>query len=984
MSFWVAGPDAVWAQRNPRAITLRLSKTSYVPGDTASVFVDSPVAQRAWVVLRHLGILHEQIVDLDAGTKEVRVPIPADAAPEAEIRVIAVEPLGAAGDDSTGVYFRTGTARITVSNAPRALRVAIQPARAEYRPRDVVNVNVKVTGNEGRGVRASVTLWAVDEGVTMLTAYRPPDLLSLLTSREDAVAQQSNLLSTLLTAPPAVREAFINSWFTALGGRAVALRLRGASSFRDQTVRLEETVVTASPAVFEPDLRRLFQTTAVFRTVTTGSDGQAMVSFKLPDNVTTFRLYAVAVDEGVRSGTGDTNVVVTQPLIVRAALPRAVRIGDSLFAGAVITQRAQAQTSVTLSAATSNVAVLGSTKTTGMLDAQHALELRFPMRVLRGDSVTFRFSGVTDGTNPLGDAVETTLPVSPPGRARAWVASGLVTGSTLATLAIPQGTDTLRSHVTLQLGASVLPLVQSLSNALRRYPYGCTEQVVSAGRGIIARFNLLRSLGDSASLTSDDRARLEDAVATLVKRQRGDGGIGYWASETWTSPWLTSYAVQFLVGAREIGVNVPQGLLDQAKRYLRTSLSGVKRPAPTDDKWHALTDSLEFAHDAVAAALALRRAEAPDTLLERDLLRARHFLKFEDQLVLAQVAWLRNEPERAREILDAAWHFARLEGRRVTIDDSAVSRAWLFRSVTRPYALLLSTTSLVNPRHPMLGALVESVAQSGRSEQTRWWNTLDESGVAEALTLAARSLNLAAPRTVAVSGPRGAIGERKLAPAHVDSLNLSVPTVSTQVNGAPQVQVRMNTSAATPTYYAMTLFEIPDARPVRADQEGIAVERWYENYTDGTPITEVREGSLVRVRIRITVPTDREFVVIDDPLPAGLEAVDLSLRTSAGLPPFPGAPRMREELDEGPSGQRYLYGSWDAGWWTPWEHKEIRDDRVLYFARQLWKGSYQASYVARATTAGSFVRPPAQAEEMYNPAVRGRSDGGRFTVTRAP
>jgi uncharacterized protein YfaS (alpha-2-macroglobulin family) len=284
----------------------------------------------------------------------------------------------------------------------------------------------------------------------------------------------------------------------------------------------------------------------------------------------------------------------------------------------------------------------------------------------------------------------------------------------------------------------------------------------------------------------------------------------------------------------------------------------------------------------------------------------------------------------------------------------------------------------------MLGALVESVAQSGRSEQTRWWNTLDESGVAEALTLAARSLNLAAPRTVAVSGPRGAIGERKLAPAHVDSLNLSVPTVSTQVNGAPQVQVRMNTSAATPTYYAMTLFEIPDARPVRADQEGIAVERWYENYTDGTPITEVREGSLVRVRIRITVPTDREFVVIDDPLPAGLEAVDLSLRTSAGLPPFPGAPRMREELDEGPSGQRYLYGSWDAGWWTPWEHKEIRDDRVLYFARQLWKGSYQASYVARATTAGSFVRPPAQAEEMYNPAVRGRSDGGRFTVTRAP
>ena len=46
-------------------------------------------------------------------------------------------------------------------------------------------------------------------------------------------------------------------------------------------------------------------------------------------------------------------------------------------------------------------------------------------------------------------------------------------------------------------------------------------------------------------------------------------------------------------------------------------------------------------------------------------------------------------------------------------------------------------------------------------------------------------------------------------------------------------------------------------------------------------------------------------------------------------------------------------------------------------------GSWDISYVARATTAGHFVRPPAHAEEMYNPAVHGRSDGGWFTVTGA-
>jgi uncharacterized protein YfaS (alpha-2-macroglobulin family) len=53
---------------------------------------------------------------------------------------------------------------------------------------------------------------------------------------------------------------------------------------------------------------------------------------------------------------------------------------------------------------------------------------------------------------------------------------------------------------------------------------------------------------------------------------------------------------------------------------------------------------------------------------------------------------------------------------------------------------------------------------------------------------------------------------------------------------------------------------------------------------------------------------------------------------------------------------------------------------VVYFARTLWKGTYTASYVARATTAGAFVRPPAHAEEMYNPSLGGRSDGGTFRI----
>ncbi|NUS97028.1 MAG: hypothetical protein HOQ11_06450, partial [Gemmatimonadaceae bacterium] len=151
------------------------------------------------------------------------------------------------------------------------------------------------------------------------------------------------------------------------------------------------------------------------------------------------------------------------------------------------------------------------------------------------------------------------------------------------------------------------------------------------------------------------------------------------------------------------------------------------------------------------------------------------------------------------------------------------------------------------------------------------------------------------------------------------------------------------------------------------------------------PTTSVAEGELVRVRLRITVPADREFLVLVVALAAGLEAVDLSLRTAA-LFPGPGTtPRRGGGYDEERAEEDDIswgYGTWDSGWWSPFDYRELRDDRVVYFATWLWKGTYSATYVARATTPGVFVRPPTHAEEMYNPAIFGRSDGGTFTVTK--
>ncbi|HET8732841.1 MAG TPA: hypothetical protein VFM45_03605, partial [Anaeromyxobacteraceae bacterium] len=120
-----------------------------------------------------------------------------------------------------------------------------------------------------------------------------------------------------------------------------------------------------------------------------------------------------------------------------------------------------------------------------------------------------------------------------------------------------------------------------------------------------------------------------------------------------------------------------------------------------------------------------------------------------------------------------------------------------------------------------------------------------------------------------------------------------------------------------------------------------------------------RAGDLVRVKGRVATPRARGDVAVEVPVPAGLEIVDGTLATSASTAAEAG---------------------FESSYWTPFNHRERRDDRMLLFADRLPPGVHETSFVARATTPGTWLSRPAQAEEMYAPEVFGRSDGGTFRV----
>ena len=969
---WATGKDFVpWNDESQFKMDVIPDKSRYSVGDTATVLFASPFTDaEAWITVEREGLIDQRRLRLASGSTTLKFPVTEKWAPNAFVSVLVARGRSAKPgplDDPGRPTIRVGYAELRVVPEVKRLTVTVDPALKEYRPGDTARVNLRVVDRSGRGQRSEVTLWAVDEGVLSLTGYRTPDPIDLLYSPRGLGLR---LASNLTTVAPQVPEGEKGARTPGGGGG------QGESDI----------------------LRSRFTTTAFFLgSVLTDSTGVGRAQAGLPDNLTTFRLMAVAVTAGDRYGKGQSPLLVTRPLLARPALPRFLREGDRFAAGVVVNQRAGGTPTVTVTADATGTQLAGDPSRRAALEAGRGREIRFDFRQPgvgphgTSDSATFRFRVTGAGD---ADAVQQRLAVKPAFRPRAWTVSGVLVDTATVDFRLPEGLDPERSRLQLTLGSSPLTVIKGLSYELRVYPYDCSEQVTSAVTPILALYRAQQSLKGVSLLKGNPRREIETAVSVLSRRQRSDGGIGYWDTNDWTTPWLSAYAGLALLEARTAGIEVSDSVLDRLAVYLRRSIDD---PAPIRAPVRHWYDQAQSQlSDQVAAADYLSRLGKPHVAAENDLIRNAAQLTWEDRARLAEVLVRRKAISAARGLLEPAWAATKLEGRRATVPDGAREYRHYFYSRLRPVGRMLTATLAVDSSHALLGPLVETLVQQGRAGVLEWWNTQDYAAVVAALAAFDRRTRAGSARPFTVSGG----GRRLLTSSGVPagaaraSIGDSALALTGLMEGAgserPSLKLALAASGTgSPIYYYLTVHEVPKSRPVNPEDRGIRVERWYEKYDRTDPVVSVSEGELVRVRLRLTVPNDRQFLIVDDALPAGLEAVDLSLRT-ASLTPGPGVGQETRYLppsdaesegrEGGESDHYWYYGRWDSGWWSPFDHKEIRDDRVVYSATVLWKGTYNLTYLARATTPGTFIRPPAHAEEMYNPAVFGRSDGGAFTV----
>lgn len=967
---YALGPGfAAWQRNDTDRIELVPDKSKYDVGDVAKVLVKSPYPKaRALVTVEREGVLERRLVDLQGSMEAVEVRITEEMVPNVFVGVLLVRPRVAqggveSGDDPGRPVARVGLAKLAVEKKSKRLQVTVKADRPRYRPGDEVQVSLEVKDAQGRGQSAEVTLYAVDEAVLSLTAYETPDPITHIFPERPLSVRLGEPLLHLVR-----KRSYGEKGEEAGGG--------GGKEGAD-------------------GLRSNFKTTALWLPALEVKDGVGRASFKLPDNLTTFRLMAVAVTKAERFGSGETTLEVTKPVLALPALPRFARVGDRFEAGVVV--HAEAPGDVSVSAEADGLRLDGPAQQAGPVGPGAPKEFRFAFVAEKPGTATLKFRAQK---GPDQDGVLGKLPVELPTSVEAVATYGDTEGQVVEGVVPPKDALPDQGGLTVTLASTSLGGFDQGFRQLIEYPYGCLEQQSSrlvpfiALREIAGQFGVKWPGADPKKQAAEDeltqwlRTYLVDALRTsqlghpdeviaatvksIVSLQDPSGAFRYWPDSWCTDSWSSAYATLALWRAKEVGFAVPADALSRAEGFLSKVAGGqcgCERTCPAESR--------------AFAVYVLARMKKPKPSHYGGLYAEREKLSLFGRALLAHAMTVGGgDKKTAQGLLQELLNFAKESPKGVQISEaSSTTYATYFQSDTRTTGAVLQTLVALQPDHPYVGKMARHLT-SVRQGDGAWRSTQEAAFSLLALTDVLRQKERDVPdfqATVALGGKELAARAFKGRSMRVETHALTMAELQAAAAGQDG-KLTFKKDGKGVLYYSALLRYAPAKAPTTALDAGLFVQRWFEPYSGGGQATKFNAGDLVRVRVRVASNQERHWLALEVPLPAGLEAVDTTLATTA---------RGTSSPDDEGSGEGYEPDSADAqedvppwafGFWSPFNHVERRDSRLVAFADHLPAGVHVYSFVARATTPGAFVLKPARGALMYEPEVWGRSEGGTFEV----
>ncbi|HVO30580.1 MAG TPA: alpha-2-macroglobulin family protein, partial [bacterium] len=702
-SSYVLGPGWVTWQRNDTdRIDLVADKQLYDVGDTAKILVKSPYPDTdAVLTVEREGVLSSKRVHLKGSAESLEVPIDESLIPNAFVSVVLVRGRVDAkdgvetGDDPGRPAVRVGYTQIKVERKSKRLSVKITPDSTEKRPRDKVKVDVAVTDWKNKGTSAEVAVWAVDEGVLRLTNYQVPDPIAEIHPDRGLSVRIGEPLLHLVQ-----RKKY--------GDKGEG---SGGSGGKDST---------------GADVRRDFRTTVLFTTVVADANGKAHVEFDLPDNLTTFRIMALAVTKEDRFGSGESAVTVSKPLLALPALPRLARVGDNFEAGIVVHSPGAKVKDVQVTAEVKGLTLDGpATDTIAMGDGKPK-EVRFKFKAESPGTATLTFRVSGGGEK---DAVEQKIPVQLPVSMEAVAVYGDTKDKRTEGLVPPGGVRTDVGGLDVTMASTVMGGFDENMRQLVDYPYGCLEQMSSR----LIPFVELRKLhskfhvayqgptndelkktneeddfirgwlgGDSLAIynTRDPDVVIKKTIASIERLQNHDGGFRYWEAEGCSSDYASSYAVLALARAKDVGYPVEAGAISAGQKFLQRVGRGEPNrcypfpspPAPAERAFALYT---------------LARTGNPQPSSYGDLFANRKDLPLFAQAMLADAMFIgKGDRTQAKQLMTELMNRAQETPREVHFEEiNARSYAAMWSSDTRTTAIILQTLTDVAPDHPYVSKI---------------------------------------------------------------------------------------------------------------------------------------------------------------------------------------------------------------------------------------------------------------------------------------
>lgn len=885
---WWGGDATSFEVNTEGSIDIEPDKSSYATGESVKLLFKTPFSGRMLVTVENDKVVSHQYIEVEKRSATMDLKVGVDHLPNVYITATLIKPHETSDIPLTVAH---GFQSIKVEETSRKLPVNIV-AQKSVRSRTHQKVTVKTEAN------SYVTLAAVDNGVLQISDFKTPDPYGHFYAKRALQVDAYDMYPLLF---PEVK-ARLSS--TGGDGSDMAKRVNPMPAKRIKVVSYWSGIVQAN------------------------GSGEATFEFDVPQFSGEVRLMAVAY-KNENFGAGESNMTVADPLVLSTALPRFLSPGDTVTVPITVTNTTAKSTSAT---ATLNVSaplkVVGGAQQSVSISPNS--EARAMFRLVADPVIGV--SKVNVQVQGLGEKFtdETEIAIRPASTLQKMTGAGQLQGNRTERISIANG-DFIPGSADYHLVISKSPAMElgKQLSYLVQYPYGCTEQTISAAFPQLY-FSDLADLVQLKAGKQTSISNVQEAIRKIKMRQLFNGAVTLWDGEGTEHWWSSVYAAHFLMEAKKAGFDVDDKLIQPIFTYLINRL----RNKETITYYYNRDQKKKIAPKEVAYSLYVLAMAGKPQVSSMNYYKANaQLLALDSRYLLSAAYAVAGDKKKSAEILPASF------AGEVSVAETGGS----FYSDIRDEAISLNALIDSDPNNPQIGVMAKHVAD--KLKQRRWFSTQEASFSFLGLgKLARRASNANLTAEVKVNGKTIANVNGK--PVKLTEAQLGGTNVEIVTKGEGQL------------FYFWESEGISASGAYKEEDSYIKVRRQFYDRSgrqiSGNTFSQ-NDLVIVKVTLERTYSGNIENIVITDLIPAGFEIENPRTKEIPGM-------------------------DWIQDSDTP-VSLDVRDDRINLFVDLVkpWQTYY---YAVRAVSPGVYKMGPISADAMYNGEYHSYHGAGTIKVVQ--